>query len=180
MNKILSALFLVIIMSVSAGAAAIPFTYDFGFDGSVDGFSGSGTFTVSTLTGGSLTDFSYSGFASSHAVSYNLSHVSSSNWAVDAAGTIVTLDILAGDHLFGSLGDGESSLFVGTSSLYAECKDYDIDRCNGFDDIRDVLLSGPNSGGAVTLRVPAPATFALLGIGLAGLGLSRRKRTKHS
>ncbi|MBK6740546.1 MAG: hypothetical protein IPG64_23280 [Haliea sp.] len=78
-------------VSIGATAAILPFTYDFGFIGSEDGFSGSGSFTVATaenLVAGAagLEAFEFAGLCAGYECSFDLADVTTTgnaNWSVN-------------------------------------------------------------------------------------------------
>lgn len=182
---------LLLSLCCTASASALPFTYDFGFIGSESGFSGAGSFTISTSenlvadTAG-LEAFEFSGQCAGYVCSFDLADVTTTggaNWSVnEATGEISLLAISA----YGYLSDVNAStrLFLGQySEIYLDCWDKNIPRgpgpCNGeYFDYRAEAY--PGSETYVTLRpepspVPIPATVWLFGAALVGIGVVKRK-----
>ena len=182
-------------LSIGANAAALPFTYDFGFIGSEDGFSGSGSFAVSTgenLVAGTagLEAFEFTGLCAGYDCSFDLADVTTAgnaNWSVnETTGDISGLAIRA----YGDLSEGSAGtrLFIDYESLewgeiYLECWDQinpESELCNGDNhDYRAELYPGAET--YITLRqdapvVPIPAAAWLLGSALLGLGAIKRRK----
>lgn len=180
-------------LSVGANAAALPFTYDFGFIGSEDGFSGTGSFTVSTsenLSTGidGLETFEFTGLCAGYDCSFDLADVTTTgyaNWSVnETTGEISQLFIGAYGYL--SEASAESRLYLGTGDIheiYLGCwakSDSSSESCNGdWFDYRAETYPGIET--YVTLRpdapvVPIPAAAWLFGSALVGLGVVKRKK----
>ncbi|MCB1690989.1 MAG: VPLPA-CTERM sorting domain-containing protein [Halioglobus sp.] len=174
----------------SANAAALPFTYDFGYIGSEDGFSGAGSFTISTsenLTADTtgLEAFEFTGLCAGYACSFDLADVTTAGsaiWSVDdTTGEIARLAIDAYGYLSGVGAD--TRLLVGAyDEIFLQCwdkSDRQSQVCNGdFYDYRAERYPGPET--YITLReaapVPIPATVWLIGAALIGASLARRKQ----
>jgi hypothetical protein len=84
----------------------------------------------------------------------------------DATGTPLTGNVLLASITFGTMSISTSIVRLGTHLLN--------------DPAGVALPLGTAQSGSITVSrdggVPAPATFALIGIGLAGIGFARKKR----
>ena len=188
----------ILFSSIGASAAVLPFTYDFGFIGSEDSFSGSGSFTVSTgenLVAGAagLEAFEFAGLCAGYECSFDLADVTNTgnaNWSVnETTGEISELAIRAYGVL--SVGSAGTRLFIDYKDIewgeiYLECWDQSNPEsllCNGDNyDYRAEAYPGDET--YVTLRqdapvvpIPIPTTAWLFGSALLGLGIIKHKRT---
>lgn len=139
------------------------FTYDFGFIGSEDGFSGEGSFTISTsenLVGGTLglEAFEYNGLCAGYVCSFDLADVTSTGnayWSVnETTGEISSLSISVYGYLLNTSID--TRLLLGQyNEIFIDCWDKSLPAgpgpCNGsYFDYRAETY--PGSETYVTLR----------------------------
>lgn len=186
-------------VSIGATAAILPFTYDFGFIGSEDGFSGSGSFTVATaenLVAGAagLEAFEFAGLCAGYECSFDLADVTTTgnaNWSVnETTGELSKLAIRA--YGFLSEGSAGTRLFIDYKDMewgeiYLECWDQSnpgSSLCNG-DNYDYRAEPYPGAETYVTLRqdapvvpIPIPASIWLISSALLGLGIIKRKKTQ--
>jgi len=145
------------------GVNAQPFTYDFGFIGSESGFSGTGSFTISTPSNSEsgavgLEAFEYSGLCAGYVCSFSLEDLQNTGgayWSVDeTTGAVYSLTISATIYLPGT--DIQSRLSVGSfNEIFVDCWDRDVPAgpgpCNGrYFDYRAEAYPGPET--FVTVR----------------------------
>lgn|GEM_PF-3566870 len=181
----------------SGGVSALPLTYDFGFNGSVNGFSGTGFFTVSTLLGPpGLDAFSFAGTCDGVLCAFGLNDVSAIfGWNVQTSGVVSTLLIDAESFTFVSAITLQTGLRLTSQSLEVSCSKYGSvenqpycwDGAEGLNRTESFV----GRGAYLTLReeppvdpptVPVPSPLYLIGVGLAGLHHFRRihKQPAHT
>lgn len=189
MWKFLRGLSVVVMLYWSGGVAALPFTYDFGFVGEVNGFSGAGYFTITESTGAptGLFEFEYDGLCGGNVCSFDINEVSFRRWDVDAGGVIWRLEITASEN--GPSNEIVYALEVDNAFLGSYCSDISAGRTCGDDQAERRVTSYGSSNAYLRLRdapdpppnqVPLPPTLFLVGVGSAGLHIFRRKRALHT
>ena len=185
MPRLICRLLIVLAYGWAGSVSALPFTYDFGFNGEENGFSGTGSFTLSQLVGEpGLDAFEYTGVCAGFACAFSLSDVSAT-WTVNPDGVISALSLSAAFQEFNNfpiiLGN---FLSMDQSSLSTSWNCVEITGPVPMNPPKDCGSANRSSlyesGGAfLTLRAapsptPLPPTLFLVGVGLVGLYLFRR------
>jgi PEP-CTERM motif len=182
------ALVFLFVISVSGGAqySQASLMWNFGFDFNVDGFEGNGSFTLGGPTkADGLLAFSYAGKCGGVDCSFGLSDVDLSDDPID--GTWWNLDTTTWEfidlHISAYTGyDVDINIgrwiLVEEDSLYSERASFTVDDGYRLQSVRG-FYEGTSDDYAFLNPVPTPATLALFGLGLAALGMTRRKRA-HS
>ena len=166
-------------VALTTAPASASLIWEFGFTGpEINGFSGSGSFELSGNTGNSLADlvdFSYSGNCGGPQCDLALADVVFATWKVDTNWAFTALDLTAisGDE---TAGNPLFQLTINPNFLVVSCQSM-VNECGGFGEQNRFGQFGSDATlSPVHENVPAPATIALVGLGLAGLGWSRRKQ----
>lgn len=173
----------------SGTVSALPFTYDFGFNGEETGFSGVGSFTLSQLVGApGLDAFEFTGVCAGYTCGFAVYDISDVSWTVNPDGVVSALSISAEYYTFESSTILRNFLSMNQNSLSTswECANITgpfpnpIENC-GFANRSSLYESG---GTFLTLReestpTPLPSTLFLFSAGLASIYFFLGKRILH-